>query len=621
MPPDNFDIGFEYRPKPARSRLVWILAALFCVLLAVPAVWFIFQPEDLVRMKDRVLHVKPLVHSLTVTVNNETRLLRPGQFTVFHPADTFRVDSFESNHWKNYDLRLYSPDLDLNAVAQPTSLLRSLGEEAFTSPRQFVIQVKDGPVIVASFFLLVSMSTDDWVTKAAKAEQPEDKVRYYRLALEFDPKNTDVKKQLAAALEASGNFQGAADIYEREMGDRPDPAVLSTLLTIYRRAGDVNQVVHTYHRLIQVSPDDAAQGLLRELARLHEDRGEIEEAVKAYRILITRLPQEQTAGVLKEIGFLYANHRLIDQAIQTYEEAARLDEKDANIFFNLARLYQTQGNQDKYLENMSKALTLDPTDANARLKLADTYLNAGQKDQAEKELRAVLDREPDNLDARLRLVKLLEDRQAHGELIAHYEYLLDKAPDNKVLRYNLGVLYYEANRLNDAEKMMNETVRQDPQDIDARRYLFEIYQKQNNPDAAAAQAQDLIRLDPNQLPLFDFLFSYLDDRRSYDTMAGMVKEWITLHPRETKFREYLAYAQIKMNKLEDAAQTYEELAGLKTGDVDVLFKLAKIYEGLGRLKEAKRTYARILEIDPSNERAAEAHLNLAVESLEVQHGQ
>jgi predicted TPR repeat methyltransferase len=76
----------------------------------------------------------------------------------------------------------------------------------------------------------------------------------------------------------------------------------------------------------------------------------------------------------------------------------------------------------------------------------------------------------------------------------------------------------------------------------------------------------------------------------------------------------LAYAQIKLNDLPGAAGTYEAISRLTPRDIDALFKLATLYEGAGDVKKAKETYERILELDPDNEKAAEARLKLALQN-------
>lgn len=602
-----------------RSDLVIIV--ILVSVLTTGLAWFAFHPKDLARVAGWVWPVKPVVRTLTLSLNDEARIIRPGQFIRFHPQDTLAVVSFTSNHWLNYDLRLDSPDLDLELLSKPVALMKLLGEKGFTKPRQFVIQVKAGPKVIADFYLLASMTALDWAAKADREKSKEQKIHYYRLALELEPKNFRLRNKLVALLEETGKYRAAAELLDQALGKKTDLKILKRILSIHRAGGGQAKVVQTYRRLIAASPEKAARSYLRELARLHEDRGEIKKAVQVYEALRARLPLNQTAGALKKIGFLQAKINNIGQAIKAYEAAALIDEKDANIFFNLARLYQSKDNQAKYLEHIAKALSLDPSDVQAHMELINTYLQAGQSGRAEEELKALIAKDPDNMEARLRLAELLEQGADREQLAEQYEYLLTKDPENKVLRYNLGVIHYDAGRLEQAEAMMKEVVRLDPRDVEAVQYLFEVYRRQKKDKPALAQAEELVRLKPELDAPYGYIFDYLCRKEDYKSLVQKSRAWIKGRPAAIKLSEYLAYAQIKMNRLGPAAQTYEAIAEMKPGDVENLMKLARIYEGLGRLKEARDVYKRVLKIDPDNGQAAEGHLRLSMEVLKSKHGE
>ncbi len=641
------------RPRrPARRRPLLLFFALpLAVAAGLVLLWFVLDPMGIARLAGSIKGEAPLVKSLAVKVNGQEHELRPGQFFQFHPADSFGVTGFTSNRWYNYDLRLYSPDLDVLKLKNPSPLLDVLGEEAFHEPRQFIIQVKEGPMVLANFYLLVSMTPIDWLSKADKAVSDGEKARYYQLALLLDPKDTAVRDRLSSLLEAMGRYEEAADLREKALGENPDPAELAKLLTIYLAAHDHGKTVgayerlikasppdqsarllrelldyhrarqdqegtvKTYNRLIAASPEPEAAGYLRELAHYYQERGDNEQTVAAYRALKERLTGREAASVLKEIGFLQAQDNKPDEAIKAYEEAAALDPEDANIYHNLARLYQSKGNQERYLKYMAQALNLDPANVEARLKLIDEYLAAGKTDKAENDLKTLLSAEPDNIEARLRLVNLLENKKDYDELSVQYEYLLAKSPENKVLRYNLGVIYFDQGKLDKAEAMMKEVMRLDPKDVEAAQYLFEIYRKQDKKDEALDRAEQLIQLDQSLEAPYDYIFETLDKKGDYESLARRAAKWSSSRPDNLPFREMLAYALIKGNDLKGAVEPMEYLAERRPRDLETHFKLARLYQALGRLDKAKKTYEHILEIDPENQEAAEARLNLAVEGL------
>ncbi|MEW6266481.1 MAG: tetratricopeptide repeat protein [Thermodesulfobacteriota bacterium] len=711
-------------PLPAKVKLIMVVLA----VLAAIALWFAWRPDHLAALIQRIWPGEPVVISLDLTINGQSRRMRPGQFIQCHPLDVVAIESFVSNRWHNQGLRLYSPDFDAAGLAEPVQLIEYLGEEPFSRPRQFVIQVKAGRRVIAEFYLLAGMSVMDWAAKADQAEKPEEKIKYFQQALRLDPKDRVLRDKLAFWLDRTGDYKAAAELYEKTWAETSDPATLKQLLGVYRSARDKEKIVETYGRLIAAGPEAEARAWLKELAayyrslndldkltetcqrlletgqaaeavtylkeiaalylksgnwpkleetydrlikaaspaearvylqelieiyrqadnyprlvetygrliaagpeaearsrlnelaRLQTDKGHWEEAVKTYETLRDRLPPREKAAVSKRIGLLYAKNDQTDRAIEAYEAAARLDQKDYNLYLNLAYLYQSKGNAAQYADNLAKALSLSTSDGRKQLELAAAFLNAGDKDKAEGVLKKILEKEPDLTEARLRLIQLLQEKGDKAQLAVHYEYLVKKDPTNKILLYNLGVLYYEANDLEKSGRMMAEVVKLDRDDLDAHQYLFTIYQKQGRLKEAVAEAQELLRLKPGQTVLQDYVTDNLERRKDYDGLIKALQTWTQAEPDNLRLWERLLQVQLGLGRQLEAIKTYTEIARLKPIDVPVRFKLAELQEKLGQFKEAKELYAQILEIEPNNVRAAEAHLRVSLKVLESKQG-
>ncbi|MFH1091871.1 MAG: hypothetical protein V1742_09930, partial [Pseudomonadota bacterium] len=289
------------RPGSPSRRSPFILAALGLTLLAASAAWFASHPTDLARVLERVWPVEPRVKYLTVNLNGKEKRLRPEQFLHFHPGDAFRVVSFTSNRWYNYDLRLYSTDLDLYVVRDAVPLLRVLGEKAFYKPRQFTIQVKKDQRVIANFYLISSLTALDWSAKAELARAPAQKVHYYRLAVSLEPQNRQIQGKLAEWLQKAGDNLAAAEIYEKIYRDSQDPAVLKNLMSVYRAAGDQDKLIQTYQRLITTASKNEALEYLKELLPLYKAGGDKQGLVVTYNRLIAQLPQTEAAAYLREL--------------------------------------------------------------------------------------------------------------------------------------------------------------------------------------------------------------------------------------------------------------------------------------------------------------------------------
>ncbi|MBW1709170.1 MAG: tetratricopeptide repeat protein [Deltaproteobacteria bacterium] len=526
-----------------------------------------------------------------MVVNGREMVLKPDETIYLHPDDSISKLSFSSDRPFNLRLRLYSSELDVYGLEDPAKLSQILRWDDFTKPYKITMQVKEGSKVLANFMLVVRITAFDLEAQADRASDIDEAIGLYRKALSLDPGRDEIKRKLVVLLEQTGDYRTAAAVYEDMIKAEPDIEILEKLLSIYRSSMNYRKLVHTYHRLIENSFDPEARLYLYQLAQFQLDLRQNEEAIATLEILKSKLPKEQRADILKKLGYLYAQVEKTNKSIEAYEEAAQVDQNDPNIFYNLARLYQSNGDMTGYLSSLTRALKVNPMDLDARLKLAQAYMEAGE------------------LGGQV------------GPQIEEYESLLAKKPNDKVIRYNLGVLYFDAGKLGQAEKHMVELARLDPNDYEAKQYLFEIYQRLKREKEAYRLARDLARLVPEFEPAYDFIFDYLDRKGYYQDLVNQAKKWIESRPSSIKYREYLAYGHIKLNKLDLVVKDYESILELQPENINIMFKLVKLYEGVGQIDDAIKMCDSILKIEPNHEQAAQSHLRLSFERLKTKRDQ
>jgi len=125
---------------------------------------------------------------------------------------------------------------------------------------------------------------------------------------------------------------------------------------------------------------------------------------------------------------LYATGDLEAAKIQ-YEEAAKLDTKDAVILNNLGNTYRDLGRIDQAINTYRKSIELSPTSLNTYANLANVQLYSKNKPQ---------------------------------DAIATYKAGLEQLPKNTQLRQLLAVAYEQANDLENAKKTYQEIVSDEP---------------------------------------------------------------------------------------------------------------------------------------------------------------
>jgi tetratricopeptide (TPR) repeat protein len=99
--------------------------------------------------------------------------------------------------------------------------------------------------------------------------------------------------------------------------------------------------------------------------------GNVDAAIEEYnRVIVLKLtPQLASIAVMRRGNCYYAKHDL-EQAIADYDQALRLDPKNAGAYDNRANALDARGNRDDALKDYDEALRLSPRNAYV-------YLNRG----------------------------------------------------------------------------------------------------------------------------------------------------------------------------------------------------------------------------------------------------
>ena len=580
------------RPQsPPRNGLFFL--GILLALLAVGAAWYAFHPTDLARLVGRIRPVPPSVTFLQLSVNGRTREIKPGQFLQFHPNDEFAIQDFESNRWVNYDLRLYSPDLDVEVLKKPHTLFNLLGEKEFYQPKQLVIQVKEFDRVIADFYLLVSMTALDWAAKADTAEKPEEKAFYYRLAMSLEPKNELLRDKLAGFLVESGDYDGAADVYEKSMGKTDQPEILNKILDIYRAAKNSAKTIATYQRLIKVVPEDQAVALLNELAALQVTRGLLDDAIRSYESLLKKTTPADQPEVLKQILAVYQKARNHGQVTATYQRLIKASPPNEAISYlrQLADLHEKKGEIQKTLEVLNELQARLPRDQRAPVLKKMGFLQAthDKLDQAVKSYEAAAEADPKDRNVFLNLARLYRSGGNLAKCAENLAKVLELDENDHDIRVQLAETLLESGAQDQAEIQYHKLLEQNPADRESRLRLAQLLEKRGDTKELSIQYAYLLQDDPQNAVLLYNLGVIYYEAKELDKAETMMDRAIAVDPQDAGAWQYLFEIRRALGKTKEAVQAAVELLKLKP-DMDNLYSYVtadyetrKDYQGLAQL--------------------------------------
>jgi tetratricopeptide (TPR) repeat protein len=663
--------------------------------------WNIAAPESLARTYGNFFGQPLEIRSLEMTYGSQTVSLSSGKEFVINPAVPIQLTKLETNRWRNYDLRLYSPDFDLQAVIhKPSSLMDILGEDFFLEPKDLRIEVVENSEHKVGFILNAVFTSTDWSLKGDAAVELEQKIRYYRKALDLDPDSEVLFEKLCQALLSAGQKADLTDLLEqklandlkepeaddflnrllilyRELGNkdkeisvlerllplakaaghtqeglktnlaalyradnplkaaeiyedlldeaRPDHkrAYLNALITIYRQAGTESLEIAAWEQLLELVGPEEESSVWTELIGLKEKIKDEPGQRAAWIGLAESLPDGlEKANAYKRLGYLWYQDDDFNQAEEAYKKAAIYDQTDSSLYINLARLSLEKNNRDSYRDYLQKAWELNKDPVLTR-ELALAYTMDGLENKAV-QLWLVLAEAPGDDpvskksqdEAQARLLDIL--RPKSGVLSNEFENRLYQFSDDEVEFYNLGVTHFKSKNWNNALKAFLKAQELDSDNVlsnDIRGFLIAVYKAKGQIKEMLDQAMLLYKSDQKYKESRDLVVAHLEAEKNWKKLSEAAAFWTNWHPDDPDNWRFLALGQINTNQVAEAGKSLFKVAELEPTKVDGWFIAAEALTKAGDKELAQKAYEKVLELEPTNDKAESALLKLALDSL------
>lgn len=592
------------RTKPQPIRTLFLIFTLL-VFVSLFVGW---------RLWSNLYNTSPQFNYILISKNKNPLKLLKGEILHLHPEDKLRILKISTNIHFNRNIRLFSGGFDVNALLReemPISTL--LPNRDIFDQHKFMVKVKRNNRDIGYVEMVIEPHVEDWLDKARRTIKRSKRILILERALKLLPDNAQVRDRLIEEYRALKMWPQVGQMLEDMAKMKPDPKVFNDLIDVYEAMSNKEGIITTLKRFVEYDPNDIETRL--RLASFLETSKNLKEAIKEYESILKVMEKMERLPVYKTLGYLYTETGQIGNAIARYLQAAELDEKDVNIYYNLSSLYESAGKNDRADFFLKKAVNLKSGDMESRLKLAERLIKNGKQKEAEKYLIEVLKKNPNSLEALLLMISIVEKTGDKKALIKVYKKIHSIDPKNETVIYNMGVLEYETGHLSKGQSYLVKWIKSHPDDAEAHGILFDIYKRLKKDKLAFNEAQTLIRLRPKEIGYYHFVFEYLNARKEYKKIIAWMKEGLRSHPKNTDLREYLILAHLKTGKEDLAMAQMYILLKEKPKDISLLLQLARLKEKHGKLKEALQTYKKIMDISPGHERAEEAYLRLRLKGI------
>ena len=351
----------------------------------------------------------------------------------------------------------------------------------------------------------------------------------------------------------------------------------------------------------------------RDAAFALEQQGRNPEAEAAWRKILESRPND--AEAYAHLGFLESRQQHYSKAVSFYRKASALNSSMPGLQLNLGLALFKSGEMKaaiRVFEPLLKSQRPDSADAQRlRILLGMAHYGVGEYGEAVPYLRTAMAHDPQNLPYRLVLAQsCLRSKQYQCVLDVYHQILVLNAESAEA-----DMLAGEAlDAMRDhvgAIKQFRAAVKTDPKEPDVHFGLGYLLWTQNQYEEAAQQFQLEIDNFPNDAQAL----AYLADsnvRLNRPEVAGPILEKaMRLNPRlELPYLD-LGIMDATAGRKENALRNFKAALRLNPDDVQIHWRMARLYQSMGRREEAKIEFARTKSLNKAADQSVLTKLDEA----------
>jgi tetratricopeptide (TPR) repeat protein len=407
--------------------------------------------------------------------------------------------------------------------------------------------------------------------------------------------------------------------------------------SLYEMQGEYERAIEEFQKALRY---DESAAIYYALSKSYTETGKLAMAAEAGREAVRR--DSTNISYRENLANVYIRAREIERAIGQYEVIIRLDERNVQAHYNLARLLQfdkplralevyntmvarfgeqlevlaqivdlnnSLGRHEEAIDALERMIAIDPGNETVMLTLGTTYMHAGDNEKAKEIFLDLFESHPDDLEVLTSLVDVyvrLDDFEAAGS------YLLDVIRDENVpfpAKLHIGqvfVQHIEQREERDPETMklagpiFDAIIEQHPDEPEPRFYRGIVAIFTGDNALAAEQLVRVTELDPSNEAAWLYAGEAYFQNGQYEESIAVLGRGLEHHPADYELSFLLGLSYNRIENLEKAVDYLGRAVELKPEEVTALSMLALTYDSKEEHEISDSLYEHALTIDPDN---------------------
>jgi tetratricopeptide (TPR) repeat protein len=495
----------------------------------------------------------------------------------------------------------YKKYLEKNPADEAVSAV--VGEEAFKS-KNYMDAVKYLSKVTGK-----SIRTVEFVQMYGEAalgakDLPRALIVYKELSTLL-PKDPSIIKKLYEVSNQSGAKEDALMYLKKYTAFMPKDADAQVDLgdLLYER-NDNEGALRAYSAALAVNP--SLKGFYKKYVRLVLESKTATPAVKSAALLGAIKAGEADASTYIETGKLYLASQNYPKAIEMFENAAKLDPKNADILSSLADAQMKNGSYTEAAITFEQALAMNPGAVKEYKMLGDLYMKQKKTDAAMNAYRKYVDKTPNDEVVAKVVAGYFYDNKKFQDAFRYFGMVKsDKSP---AFLAEYGTCAIEVNQLMQAidilEELRNNKSAAVASNGPAFKALADAYEKSGDKKKAAEVLNDYVKIPGVKDPDASYKRAVVYETINSNLAVQMYEQNAVAYPKD--YRNLLKlgiYYSRQQGGNQKAIKYLERCAAITDTIARVWLELGSLYGKQSMDQEMLKAYRKFIEVDPENAEA------------------
>jgi tetratricopeptide (TPR) repeat protein len=328
---------------------------------------------------------------------------------------------------------------------------------------------------------------------------------------------------------------------------------------------------------------------IRQSALAFEQQGNIVEAEQAWRTYLKNNPSDPEA--FAHLGLIEARQEHYKEAIPHYRKALALNPRVPGLRLNLGLALFKAGDLKEAIPQFTMLLKAASPNSSEALRytilLGMANYGIGKFAQASPYLRAAADADPQNLPIRLALAHSLLWSKQYSKVLEAYKEILALDPDSAEADMLAGEALDEMKDTPAAIEMFRKASKAKPNQPNVHFGLgYLLWTRKQYPEAIA-EFQAELNNDPHHAQALLYIADSHVQMNQYSDAAPLLEQAIKQDPSLGLAHLDLGIVAVNEGNNDEALREFLAAEKLIPDDVNVHWRLGRLYRAMGRKAEAK----------------------------------